>query len=355
MDLKHRGLDLAFRAMAGVRADRWATPFARGIGAILMVHRVRPTPPDGFAPNRSLEITPDFLDRVLTLAREQGFDLVSLDEAIHRLRTYGKSDAPARFFVTLTFDDGYRDTVDVAWPILARHRAPWTMYVTTGFAEGTANLWWIELEEALRRVHRVELDLDGRLFTASTTTDDEKQRAFRRIYWSLRKGPEENLRAAIAALSARAGVNSPALTRELCLSWDVIRALAGAPDVTIGAHTLTHPMLAKHPPMIATAEIAESRRRLEAELGQRVVHFAYPVGDRRSAGPREFQMAADAGFTSAVTTRPGHLFAGHADHLQALPRVSLNGLHQSDAAIRALFSGLPFLLWNRGRSVDIGA
>jgi len=55
-----------------------------------------------------------------------------------------------------------------------------------------------------------------------------------------------------------------------------------------------------------------------------------------------------------VTTRPGHLFAEHADHLHALPRVSLNGLHQSEAAVKALLSGLPFWLWNRGRRVNVG-
>ncbi|MDX3810325.1 MAG: polysaccharide deacetylase, partial [Bosea sp. (in: a-proteobacteria)] len=50
---------------------------------------------------------------------------------------------------------------------------------------------------------------------------------------------------------------------------------------------------------------------------------------------------------------PGHLFAEHADHLHALPRVSLNGLHQNEAALRALLSGLPFWLRGRGRRLDV--
>ena len=65
-------------------------------------------------------------------------------------------------------------------------------------------------------------------------------------------------------------------------------------------------------------------------------HLAYPVGDPGSAGVREFALAREAGFATAVTTRPGHLFAGHAAHLTALPRVSVNGLHQSEDAMRAL-------------------
>lgn len=355
MDLKHRCLDLAFRAMAGAQTDRWAARFTQGIGAILMFHRVRPASPSGFQPNRSLEITPEYLDRVLTLVRAQGYDVVSLDEAVNRLQLSETSRPTGRFFVALTFDDGYRDTVEQAWPVLAHHGVPWTMYVTTGFADGTASLWWVELEEALRRLSTVTLDLEGGRFEARTGEDSEKQRAFRQLYWQLRSGSEENLRAAVATLSAKASIDGPALTRELCLPWETLKALAGALGVTIGAHTMTHPMLAKHSITVSEAEIAESRQRLETELGQSIRHFAYPVGDRTSAGPRDFQLAAQAGFESAVTTRPGHLFPGHARHLHALPRVSLNGLHQNDAAIRSLLSGLPFIMWNRGRRINVGA
>ena len=78
------------------------------------------------------------------------------------------------------------------------------------------------------------------------------------------------------------------------------------------------------------------------------------MGDPGSAGPREFALARELGFATAVTTRPGHLFADHAAHLHALPRVSVNGCHQSPAALRGLLSGVPFLAWNRGRRLNVG-
>jgi peptidoglycan/xylan/chitin deacetylase (PgdA/CDA1 family) len=112
-------------------------------------------------------------------------------------------------------------------------------------------------------------------------------------------------------------------------------------------------MLAKWPAAFARREIAESRTVIEARLGRPVRHFAYPVGDPTSAGPREFALAHGAGYTTAVTTRPGHLFPAHRLHLRALPRVSVNGLHQSEEALRALLSGVPFLAWNRGRRVNV--
>ncbi len=200
----------------------------------------------------------------------------------------------------------------------------------------------------------VSLELPDGGFSARTGTDAEKQRAFTALYWRLRQQPEAILLAAISRLAAQAGIDAAALVARECLPWETLRSLSGAPGVTIGAHTLSHPMLAKHDAEFVRAEIAGSKARLEAELDIPIRHFAYPVGDPISAGVREFGFAAEAGFTSAVTTRPGHLFALHAQHLHALPRVSLNGFHQSEAAVRGLLSGLPFLAWNRGRKVSVG-
>jgi peptidoglycan/xylan/chitin deacetylase (PgdA/CDA1 family) len=123
--------------------------------------------------------------------------------------------------------------------------------------------------------------------------------------------------------------------------------------LTIGAHTKTHMMLARHPVHVAQPEIVEARDRIAFELGRPVHHMAYPVGDATSAGPREFAIARDAGFRTAVTTRPGHVFAEHAQHLHALPRVSLNGYHQNADALKALISGLPLMALNWGRRLQV--
>lgn len=350
MDARHKAIAAAFRLMAATGADRWSRGFAQGAGVILTLHHVRPAAPRAFAPNALLEITPEFLDAALRLIRSEGHDLVSLDEALDGLSRPKRG----RFFVALTFDDGYRDNVEQAWPVLAKHGVPWTMFVTPGFADRTARLWWLELEEAIRALPRLELDLPDGRFAMPSVTDAEKARAFRKLYWRLRKGPEAILLAAISDLATRAGIDPAALVERECLPWETLRALVGAPGVTIGAHTMTHPMLAKHDEAFARDEISGSRARLEAELAVPIRHFAYPVGDPTSAGPREFALTKEAGFASAVTTRPGHLWPGHAAHPHALPRVSLNGLHQNEATLRVLLSGLPFWLRNRRRTLDIG-
>ena len=95
-----------------------------------------------------------------------------------------------------------------------------------------------------------------------------------------------------------------------------------------------------------------SADRIEQELGQRPVHFAYPYGDPGSAGPRDFALAARAGFKTAVTTRKGMLFPDHRKYLTALPRVSLNGDYQSLTYTALYLSGAPFALWNRFQQVN---
>lgn len=345
---RERAIDAGMRFFRASGAHHLAAPYTRGLGAILMFHRVRPAPADAFAPNAGLEITPQFLDRLLGRLSEMGYDLLSLDDALARLR---QEEAARRPFVVLTFDDGYRDLVEHALPILERHRAPFTAYIANRFAEGDARLWWIEMEEAFRRLDRVEATVGGERIVRDCRLATEKSAVFEDVYWALRGGGEAQLLDVVAALAARAGVDSRALTAEACLDWDGVRALARHELATIGAHSVTHARLAKLDAASARHEMAESRARIAQETGVAPRHFCYPVGDPTSADRREFALARELGFDSAVTTRPGMLFPEHRDHLHALPRLSVNGKHQSVAALEILLSGAPFALMNRGRRV----
>jgi len=351
VSLKHRLFAAGFGAIAATGADRWLRSLARGRGVILMFHHVRPWLPREFAPNRVLEITPEFLNVVLTELRREGFDIIPLDAVPDRLRP-GPRGRP---FAALTFDDGYRDNLEHAWPVLRRHGAPWTLFVTTDFVDGRGRLWWLELEDAIARLDRVVLPGNGEVLDLPSRTTVEKQAAFEAVYRHLRAGPEERLQAVTAALAAQAGVDTSRLAVDLCLGWDEVQILAREPEVSIGAHTLSHPMLAKCHAMTASREITESKALLERRLGRPVRHLAYPFGDPSAIGVREFRLARQAGYATAITSRPGHVFPEHAAHLHALPRVSINGLFQNETAVRALLSGVPFWVWNRSRAVKIEA
>lgn len=350
--LKGRVIAAGFSAIAASRADRWLAPLARGRGIILTFHHVRPASADPFQPNALLSVTPDHLDRTLTLVRELGFAIVPLDDVPARLAA-GRDAEP---FCALTFDDGYRDNRDHALPVLQRHDAPWTLFVTADYASGHGRLWWLELEEVVRRRESLTLPAGqgGRAREVPARTPEEKDAAFAAAYGALRAGPEDVLRDTIAGWCAELGIDVTRLVRDACMGWDEIAAMTPDPRLTIGAHTLAHPMLAKHDEGRAWLEIEGGRAAIAEKLGFAPRHLSYPVGDPTSAGPREFGLAAQAGYATAVTTRPGHLFAEHATNLHALPRVSVNGLYQNEAASRALLSGVPFVLWNRGRRVNVG-
>ncbi len=325
-------------------------PLTRGIGAILMFHHVRPWAGDGFAPNRGLEITPEFLDETIMILRARGFEIVAIDTALERL-AQGGGEKP---FVVLSFDDGYRDNLVHALPVLRRREAPFVLYVTTGFAERTARLWWVELEAAIRAMRRIEFNTGAETVNLRAMSNSEKTISFNKIYWKLRNGPEATLLTSVAELTENAKIDRRALVENLCMDWDEIGAFAHEPLCTIGVHTLTHPMLAKHPLETARAELADSRARIEVRTCRPARHLAYPVGDPASAGPREFALARELGFASAVTTRKGMIFPQHAAHSMALPRLSVNGGFQSRAALDVLLSGAPFWFINRGRRVNVG-
>ncbi len=329
---------------------RLAAPLTRGLGAILMFHRVRPAAAEDFAPNRLLEITPEFFDSVLTRLAALGFAIVGLDEALVRL-AQGQEKESRQPFAVLTFDDGTRDTRDFALPILERHQAPFTMYVTTGFADRSARLWWVELEEAIRRLPQIKVEIDGEAVALPTRAAAEKKAGFDDLYRRLIAGPEDLMLDVIGKLMAEAGLQPAALVEDLCLDWAGIEKLSRHPLCTIGVHTLTHARLAKHDEDFVRHELAESQRVIEAHIDKGAKHLAYPVGDPASAGAREFMIAKELGFASAVTTRPGMIFSQHRAHLTALPRLSINGNWQSLDAVEILLSGAPFALWNFGRKV----
>ena len=348
--MRDKVIGAGFTLLGATGLHRLAAPRLRGRGAILMMHHVRPYAPRGFEPNRMLEITPEFLDAALTRLKRLGYRIVSLDAALAELRAGPAASTP---FAVLTFDDGYRDNLIHALPVLETHDAPFTLYVTTGFAERRAGLWWLELEEAIRRSDRVEAEIDGQAIDLPAKTDADKQAAFKAVYWPLRAGPEHRLLAAVGRLARAQGIDGPALVAENCMDWAEIERIAVHPLATIGAHTLSHPRLAKLDIAEMRTELGASRTALEGRLGRPVTHLAYPVGDPGSAGAREFAAAAAFGYASAVTTRPGVIHAEHASHVHALPRVSVNGNWQDLRHLEVLLSGAAFALWNRGKKLNV--
>jgi peptidoglycan/xylan/chitin deacetylase (PgdA/CDA1 family) len=330
-------------------SHRALQPLFGGVGAILTLHHVRPARPGAFQPNRLLEVTPDFLEHIVQRLRRANIDLISLDEMYRRV----SEQIFWRKFVCFTFDDGYRDNLEYAWPIMQRHGVPFAVYVATSFPDRLGELWWLALEAVIAQNERIALVIDDedRHFTCRTMA--EKTKVFDAVYWWLRGLPtEQEVRRIVQDLCHRYRVDLTAFCADLCMTWNEAETLARDPLVTIGAHTVNHVMLKKVSAEEARREMKMSAAVIESALGRRPRHLAYPVGDASSAGAREFRLAQEAGFATAVTTRPGVLFPEHRHHMTALPRIALNGEFQRLRYVQVLLSGTATALHNRFRRVN---
>ncbi len=322
--LREQVIRAGFETLYFSGAHKLLRHFVGGVGAILTLHHVRPARDDAFQPNRILEITPEFLEHLIVALQTAGVDLVSLDEAHRRI---AEGDFRRRF-AAITLDDGYRDNKEFAYPILKANDVPFTIYIPTSFMERDGELWWLVLEAVIAGNQSVSLRMNGEDRTLTCATAEEKQETFGAIYWWLRSlATETEIRGAV-------------------------RELAADPLMTVGAHTINHVILAKTDADVAIREIEQGRALIEQRLGIRPMHFSFPFGDPASAGPREFAMAKELGFKTAVTTRPGVLFPEHRDHLMALPRISINGDYQRLRYVDVLMSGAATAVWNGFRRIN---
>lgn len=338
--VRHSLFHAGFSAISLTGANRWLRPLAQGHGVILAFHRVRPWAGGSFTPNGFLEITPEFLQTVINQFHKAGFEFLSLDAVPGRL----VDSRPRRPFVVFTFDDGYRDNLRHAWPILRKNRIPWTIFLVPEFIMGKGVMWWLDLEALIKDTQLLDIVVRNEAIRLPVRSAGEKYAAFATVASHLMLATRQELEAFSVMAAERLGQKFGFHSQLACARWAEIRELSGDDAVSIGTHTLSHPVLSRLEPTEVEVEMYESRACLEQELGVPVRHLAYPHGGPKEAGIREFSLARDAGYVCAVTTRPSHVWPRHADMLHRLPRVSMNGLHQSRKALDAIISGVPFLL-----------
>lgn len=311
-----------------------------------MLHHVRNVGRADFAPNAHLTVSAEFLDQMFSALKRQNIDFVTLDEVARRLRNGHVGNR----FVAVTFDDGYRDNSEIAAPILQKHNIPYTVFVATGLIEGTAELWWDVLEAVIRSQPLLSIKMHGETVKIDCRTIAAKYLTYDRLLGYLTQDiDEQDQRQWVRELAVLYDVDVGRMMADEMMTWAEIRQLAQDPLCTIGAHTVDHFALARLDEANARQQMQESADILEAELGSRPLHFAYPYGYAEAAAKREFDIAEELGFATAVTTRAGVIFKAHGKQMTALPRISINGHFQKIRYVKTLLSGLPTLLASRGQ------
>jgi len=257
---------------------------------VLIFHRVLPEP-DPLFPGE-----PDAV-RFQTQMHwiKTWFNVLPLPEAVERLRA---GSLPARA-AAITFDDGYADNFTVALPILRRAGLPATFFIAAGYLDG-GWMWNDTVIDLIRKAEGPDLDLlQFKLEHYPVGTLEDRRRSLEQLLGKLKYLEPGRRNDLVAELAGVANIEPP---RDLMLTTDQVRALAAA-GMTIGAHTVSHPILTRMAEHEARAEMTESRQRLEAITGSKVTLFAYPNGkpgtDYTAAHVR---LAREAGFEAACST-----------------------------------------------------
>jgi peptidoglycan/xylan/chitin deacetylase (PgdA/CDA1 family) len=297
---------LSATAPRGRRAAAAAALERSGLGALLRVaptwrgllaltyHRIG-TPGDAPLDRAMWDATlEDFDAQVAFLARN--FDVV------------GPADVgpkPPGRHVLITFDDGYRDNYTHALPILRAHAATATFFLTTGFLDRPRLAWWDEVAWMVRTSGGDGAEIPALLNRVKALPGTQREDFIDRL------GARTGAGRAPAAVSA-----------EQWMTWRMARELLAA-GMTVGGHTVSHPILARLDEDAQHAEVVACRARLEAELGIPMRWFSYPNGDRGSFDARTRAIVAEAGVELAFAFHAGFVRRGDAWDPYALPRIAV--------------------------------
>jgi peptidoglycan/xylan/chitin deacetylase (PgdA/CDA1 family) len=315
-----RDLDIAdpYNPMlVGVRARKAGADGAPGViesrrdrGVVLLYHRVQSGDPDP----HEIAVTPDaFAGQMSWLAGHCA--VLPLDELVEGAM---RRRLPPRA-IALTFDDGYLDTLDTAAPCLSRHRLPATCFVATADLDGPHVFWWDRMAAALFAANSppaLTVTLAGREWHFPTSTPGERVLAHSVLYQHAREATPADRSRLIADLLAWRG-GDPTSLRCRRLTGDELRSLT-ASGFTLGAHSVTHPLMTHLSRTQQLEEIAASTSHVERLAGSAVTSFAYPFGAIDDA-VRE--TAREAGVRCAFTCEPRALSRG--DDMWRLPRMEV--------------------------------
>lgn len=247
----------------------------------------------GYDPNRELIVSTEFFDSFLESVK-RSHRLCSLDETLDHLRSGSKEK-----IAHITFDDGYKDNLEYALPILEKHGAPATIYVTTRLVDGDAWMWWHELWDIISNVASISYVIDDKTFFFRCHSALEKKNVFKGLR---REFANMDIETQKLVLHSMTGTDKRVSYGDLCLNWQEIEVMGKAPLITIGSHTHSHPNLSVQSLLSVEYELAYSKSLLEGKLGKTIVHLAYPFGGNGQYGTREASIAKNLGYLSAATT-----------------------------------------------------
>ncbi len=244
-------------------------------------------------------------------------DLITVDD----LETVLKADRGKH--ILITFDDGYRDNYELAFPVLKACHATALFFIATSFIDSPRFAWWSEIAWMVRnaQVNTIPADkwFDAPLEIGEGYPSQAIGQAVRR-YWSLQDDETDDYLSSLAQATG-AGRCPPSLAENLRMSWEMIQEMHEA-SMGFGGHTVNHPILAQISASRQREEIVGCRDRLAEKLGTAPLSFGYPVGQAHMFTSETKQILQEAGYRFAFSFYGNHCKTSHQDWLD-IPRCSI--------------------------------
>ena len=184
----------------------------------------------------------------------------------------------------ITFDDGYRDNYEIAFPILKAEGVRATFFIATGFVDAPQVPWWDEIAWMVRTSRLDRIELAGWVPAPVSFDEPDREAAVRTLLRAYKAMPAESTGRYLNAVaeSTQSGRCGPDVGSGFWMSWEMLREMR-ASGMTVAGHSVTHPILARAPVDRQREEIFGCATRLAAEMGEPMRYFSYPVG-----GPNSF-------------------------------------------------------------------
>jgi len=280
-------------------------------------------------------VSADFLDTAIHITRDRGYQIVSLDEAFQRMI----SDGSVEPFACFTFDDGYRDNAEVAYPVFQRAGAPFAVFLIADYVLRRSFPWRAATSSLFAVTDQLSFNVGAAHHHFDLRDEEGRTAAQRLLTDTLAASSLAEREALVNSISCRYGVDLVEAAKKCTLDADSVRVLSQTGLVTFGAHSLSHRNLRQLPIAEVRHELAESKAIIEKLTGLPTRHFAYPGGRPTHAGEREYALCEELGYLTGWTTSHG-VFTGRKKHrLAALPRISLNGYFQNQRHLQVYLSG----------------
>ncbi|MCP4255715.1 MAG: polysaccharide deacetylase family protein [Candidatus Scalindua sp.] len=293
----------------------------KGKVTILMFHRV----------------TDSFFDVSLLIKREtfeecmkyvvQNHSVISLGFLAQNFDKWKK--IPDGSYV-ITFDDGWIDFHDTAYPILSRLKIPATVYLTTGFVSSKCSYWQEQLNNLLIPIlanKKMFLEKDNIISTPEIrlklnnliSKSEDTQAVFKFIDY-LKGFTQDIISKIISELEEflkEHAIMIGEVDHRSFIRWDEVNSI-NEPEISFGSHTVSHPILTNEQTDVVEDEICRSKEIIEKETGRDVFHFCYPNGNYND----EIKKNVSGSYNSACTTNAG--FVSKNSDIYALNRIGIN-------------------------------